>query len=153
MTMMKMMMDQAAPPAADAESRNLLRLHIRDNRLKNQFVLCVQPLSNQFRVLRHHYPSSGTSTCARSPARMSGQRGGQSCGFSRLSLPTLPNKDTKPLASSAAPLVGDHRIISALWLCLFGYMTSVYIMKLFCKICNLDLCTSCGNCRSQIREL
>lgn len=36
MTMMKMMMDQTAPPAADAESRNLSRLHIGDGRLKKK---------------------------------------------------------------------------------------------------------------------
>lgn len=41
MAMMKMMMDQAAQPAADAESRNLSRLHIGDGRLKKHFVLRV----------------------------------------------------------------------------------------------------------------
>lgn len=76
MTMMRMMMDQAAQLAADAESRNLSRLHIGDDRLKNQFVLRVQLLSNQFMVLRHHNPSSGSCMCACSPARMSEQRGG-----------------------------------------------------------------------------
>lgn len=40
-TMMKMMMDQVAPLAADAESGNLSRLHIGDGRWKNQFVVRV----------------------------------------------------------------------------------------------------------------
>lgn len=107
MTMTMTMMDQAAPPATDAESRKLSRLHIEDGRLKKQVcseccasLAAVQSAQGaEASVLR----ASVVCTWAFSPGRMSED------GTTRRS---LPNKDTLPLTSSTAPLLEDNSVVS-----------------------------------------
>lgn len=104
MTMTMMMMDQAAPPATDAESRNLSRLHIEDSRLKKQVCsACLAAVQSAQGAEASVLRASVVCAWAFSPGRMSED------GTTRRS---LPNKDTLPLTSSTAPLLEDNSVVS-----------------------------------------